>query len=71
MAIIIRGVADVPGLKDLTDDEEPLYKRSLEIREKALGPNHYNVAMSLYSLAQLYQSQGMYYKAESLYKSVT
>ncbi|CAN0398781.1 unnamed protein product, partial [Laminaria digitata] len=35
----------------------PLYKRSLAIREKALGPEHPDVAMSLNNLAELFRAQ--------------
>ncbi len=45
-----------------------LYKRSLAIREKALGPEHPNVAQSLNNLALLYDAQGKYAEAEPLYK---
>ena len=38
-------------------DAEPLYKRSLAICEKALGPDHPDVAMSLNNLAVLYASK--------------
>src|SRR4051794_19349858 len=48
-------------------DAEPLYKRSLAIREKALGPDHPDVANSLNSLAALYQDQGRYADAEPFY----
>ena len=41
-------------------DAEPLYKRSLAIREKALGPDHPDVAHSLNNLAVLYDAQGRY-----------
>ena len=47
---------------------EPLYKRSLAIKEKILGPEHPNVALSLYNLAYLYHNQGRYAEAERLYK---
>jgi len=47
---------------------EPLYKRSLTIWEKALGPDHPDVAASLNNLASLYKSQGQYAQAEPLYK---
>jgi tetratricopeptide (TPR) repeat protein len=47
---------------------EPLYERSLAIREKALGPEHPTVAKSLNNLAALYDSQGQYGKAEPLYQ---
>ena len=36
-------------------DAEPLHKRSLAIREKALGPAHPGVAESLLTLAFFYQ----------------
>ncbi len=35
------------------DEAEPLYKRSLAIREKALGPEHPDVAASLENYAAL------------------
>ena len=37
-------------------DAEPLYKRSLAIGEKTLGPDHPDVAASLNNLADLYRS---------------
>jgi tetratricopeptide (TPR) repeat protein len=49
-------------------EAEPLYKRSLAIREKALGPDHPDVALSLNNLAGLYDNQGRYAEAEPLYK---
>ena len=36
--------------------------------EKALGPEHPDVANSLNNLAALYQAQGRYAEAEPLYK---
>jgi tetratricopeptide (TPR) repeat protein len=47
---------------------EPLYKRSLAISEKALGPDHPRVAASLNTLASLYDAQGRYAEAEPLSK---
>ena len=49
-------------------EAEPLYKRSLKIREKVLGPEHPDVATSLNNLASLYRNQGRYPEAEPLYK---
>jgi tetratricopeptide (TPR) repeat protein len=49
-------------------DAEPLYKRALAIHEKALGPDHPDVATSLNNLAALYNSQGRYADAEPLLK---
>jgi CHAT domain-containing protein len=49
-------------------DAEPLHKRALAIHEKALGPDHPNVAASLNNLAALYDGQGRYADAEPLLK---
>jgi tetratricopeptide (TPR) repeat protein len=46
---------------------EPLYLRSLEIRERRLGADHPDVSTSLNNLALLYESKGLYSKAEQLY----
>ena len=40
----------------------------LAIREKALGPDHPDVAKSLNNLAVLYDNEGRYAEAEPLYK---
>ena len=47
---------------------EPLYKRAQAIWEKALGPEHPNVALGLNNLALLYHAQGQYEQAEPLLK---
>jgi len=49
------------------DKAEPLYLRSLAIREEKLGKDHPDVAISLNNLAGLYKSQGQHAKAEPLY----
>ena len=49
-------------------DAEPICQRSLAIREKALGPEHPDVAVSLSNLADLYRDQGKYGEAEPLYQ---
>jgi hypothetical protein len=43
-----------------------LYKRVLAIREKALGPDHLDVAISLHNLAQLYRATKRINEAEKL-----
>ena len=50
------------------EEAEPLYRRSLVIREKVFGPEHPAVAQSLNNLASLYDTQGRYSEAEPLYK---
>ncbi len=47
---------------------EPLYKRSLATAEKALGPEHPDLAAILNNLAGLYQAQGRIGEAEPLFK---
>jgi len=48
-------------------DAEPLYRRSLALAEKALGPENPNVATALNNLAELYRTQGRNGEAEPLY----
>ncbi|BBC22682.1 tetratricopeptide repeat protein [Pseudanabaena sp. ABRG5-3] len=55
------------GYQGKYSEAEPLYVRSLEIRERQLGADHPDVAQSLNNLAGLYQAQGKYIKAEPLY----
>ncbi|MCH7923466.1 MAG: tetratricopeptide repeat protein, partial [Nitrospinae bacterium] len=45
-------------------EAEALFKRALEIREQAMGPDHPLVANSLNNLAVLYLQKGKYTKAE-------
>ncbi|NJN84949.1 MAG: tetratricopeptide repeat protein [Caldilineaceae bacterium] len=45
----------------------PLAQRSLDIRQKLLGPDHLNTAMSLHNLASQYAELRDYAKAETLF----
>lgn len=47
---------------------EPLAQRSLELREKALGKDHPDVAESLSTLAGVYQGKSDFVRAEPLYQ---
>ncbi len=49
---------------------ESFYKRSLEIRQKAIGKKHSSVAATRNNLAGLYRLQGRYKEAESAYKHI-
>ena len=49
-------------------DAESLHRRSLAIRERALGPDHPDVGTTLNNLAVLLHSQGRYEDAETLFK---
>ena len=50
------------------EEAEPLFQRSLEIKEKALGGDHPDLATTLNNLALLYSDQGRYEEAEPLYQ---
>ena len=68
VATELNNLAEAYRLQGRYAEAEPLYKRSLAIREKALGPEHPRVATTLNNLAVLYQAQGKYADAEPLYK---
>ena len=50
------------------DEAEPLYKRSLEVRENLFGADHPEVTASLSSLARLYEDKSRYAEAEGIVK---
>ncbi len=50
------------------DEAEPLYRRSLDIRERSLGAGHPDVAESLDEIAALDEATGRDDDAEALYK---
>ena len=49
-------------------EAEPLYRRSLSIREKVLGLDHPSLAVTCYNLAKLYEARGNYNQAELFYR---
>jgi tetratricopeptide (TPR) repeat protein len=49
-------------------EAEPMHKRALAIKERALGPEHPDVALSLNNLANVYRDQGRYAEAEPMHK---
>ena len=68
VATELNNLAEAYRLQGRYAEAEPLYKHSLAIREKALGPEHPRVATTLNNLAVLYQAQARYAEAEPLYK---
>jgi tetratricopeptide (TPR) repeat protein len=66
----LNNLAELYKGEDSQDNKkaETLFKRALAGRQKALGPEHPDVALSLCSLAELYQHEGRYAEAEPLYK---
>ena len=51
-------------------EAESLLQRSLKIKEFKLGPDHLDVAQSLFWLATLYTAMEQYAKAEPLYRAL-
>jgi tetratricopeptide (TPR) repeat protein len=47
-------------------DAEPLFRRSLELRQKAFGPDHPYVAALLENMARCYREMGDTKEAEKL-----
>ena len=68
MATRLNNLAALYYAQSRYTDAEPLYQRSLAIRENALGADHPSVAQSLSNLAALYYSQSRYAEAEPLVK---
>ena len=54
MALSLNNLAALYVAQGRYAEAEPLYKRSLAIQEKALGPDHPDVGTSLNNLAGLY-----------------
>jgi tetratricopeptide (TPR) repeat protein len=68
LAATLNNLAELYKEEGRYADTEPLYKRVLAINEKALGPDHPDVALALNNLAGLYSAQGRHADAEPLYK---
>jgi esterase/lipase superfamily enzyme len=64
----LNDLAELYESLDRYDEAEPLYNRSLAIRDIALGPDHPDVAASLNSCAEFYRRQGRYAEAEVLHE---
>jgi len=64
----LNNLAELYRIQGRYPEAEPLYRRSLAIRERTLGPEHPSVATSLNNLAAFYHVQGRYAEAEPLYR---
>ena len=69
-ATSLNNLAELYLAQGKSEQAEPLYRRALAIREKALGPEHSDVAQSLYILALFYHTQGHYAEAEPFFQRV-
>ncbi len=58
MAASLNNLASLHQAQGNYAEAEPLYRRSLAIREKALGPEHPDVAQSLDNYAALLRETG-------------
>jgi len=52
------------------DDARVLYERVLKMREETLGPDHVDVARTLFTMGILYDWRSRFDKSEALYKRV-
>jgi tetratricopeptide (TPR) repeat protein len=68
VAISLNNLAELYRNQGRYAEAEPLYQRSLAIKEKTLGKDHPGVATSLNNLAGLYDRQRKYAQAELLYQ---
>jgi non-specific serine/threonine protein kinase/serine/threonine-protein kinase len=62
----MNGLADVYNIKEQAK-AELLYSHTLEIRRRALGPEHPDTLSSMYGQATAYDGQGKSAQAEALY----
>ena len=63
----LNNLAELYRIQGRYAEAEPLYRRSLAIRERTLGPEHSSVATSLNNLAEVYRGQGRWEDAAPLY----
>ena len=68
VATSLNNLAELYRVQGKYDQAEPLYQRSLAIREKTLGKDYPDVATSLNNSAVLYHAQGKYDQTEPLYQ---
>ena len=64
---MLRGVPDVVLLGNHAEAER-LYRRALAIKERAQGPDHPDVGMTLNNLAVCCTAQGRFVEAEAFYQ---
>ncbi|MDQ6705348.1 MAG: tetratricopeptide repeat protein [Acidobacteriota bacterium] len=61
------GMAELYLAEGKTSAAEPLFQRSLDLREKSLGPSHLDLAKSIDALADLYEKEGKHNLAEPMF----
>jgi tetratricopeptide (TPR) repeat protein len=68
LADTLSALADLHFVAEDYAAAEPLYWKTLSIRQKALGENHVDTAASLQNLAELYEIQDRYAEAQRFYQ---
>lgn len=67
-AEVMGELADLYRAQRRNTEAELLYERLIPVQERLLGREHREVGGSLYLLAELYRQDGLYDKAEPLYR---
>ena len=58
MAVVLNNLAQLYRLQNRLEEAEPLYRKALSIWEKALGPDHPDVARGLRNLGSCFVQEG-------------
>ncbi|MGD9680305.1 MAG: tetratricopeptide repeat protein [Candidatus Obscuribacterales bacterium] len=67
-AMCITSLADVIYAQDITAESVPLYKKALKILRRAHGKRGIEVVPAIINLAQVYEGEGDWHKADRLYQ---
>lgn len=65
---LLAGLARVYKEEGRYKEAESLYEKALSIKQKALGPDHQDVAAALASVGGLYRKEGKYAESENAYR---
>jgi serine/threonine protein kinase/tetratricopeptide (TPR) repeat protein len=68
-ATLLNTIGGVYRMLGLLDDSEKITRQALEIRQRALGPDHADIAKSLDDLGQLARERTHYEEAEKLHRA--
>ena len=58
LAPVLNNMAELARAANRRSEAEPLYLRAVMILEKAFGPDHPDLAVTMTNLAELYDEQG-------------
>lgn len=67
-ALCLTSLADVIYAQDITAESVPLYKKALKILRKAHGKRSIEAVPAVINLAQVYEGEGDWHKADRLYQ---